>query len=309
MHVLKSLILASLLAIITLAPPPAWAQGEEDLADDDLWVTGNLTFMAYHEVGHLILDQVYRADQTVNPRVWEQTADDIATWLLSPDPDTVDDYDETIVAIEGWLESEQDRAAEGQGPWDDPHYPDDATRAARIACLLHGSDAMPPNTFDPLLDVITRVYNPAGCAPLYDKLNAQLEQVFGDTDVTKDNPVAQVYIRYDPPSAGLTEAANFLSQSGILEDLRADLIASVGRPIAVMLLAAPCGADSPGFRYSPALRQITACYEEVDWFLYGPDARTGTASDGATIVGDELGARRRQQAPRTPSKPPPAPRG
>lgn len=304
MQRLRTLLLASVMGAFALTAPAALAQEDAELATENAWVTGNLIFLAYHEVGHLILDQAYRIDQNANRLGAEQSADDIATWLLSPDPEDVDEYHETIVAIEGWLQSADQRSSDG--PWDNPHYPDDVTRAARIACLLYGSDETSPNTFEALVDVVSLAFEPSACQRDYAKLEAALESVFGDTDNTRNNPVARVSVRYEQAGPALEEAADFLRESGVLEGLRDDLVTSVGLPIDVSLVGASCGPQSSGFLYSASRRQITACYEEVDWFLFG-DATESDDAAGAETAGDELGSRPRRQAP-LPVRPPPPPR-
>jgi hypothetical protein len=296
MRALRPLLLAVLTGAFALTSAPARAQDAETLTADDAWVTGNLKFLAYHEVGHLILDQVYKVDQVANRLAAEQTADDVSTWLLSPDqvdPDE-DDY-ELIFAIEGWLTAAEER--EDEGPWNNPHYPDDATRAARIACLLYGSDKSSSNDFADLQAVIELAFQPETCLQEYDKLNAALENVFGDTDITRGRPVSRVRIQYDDPGAALEEAADFLRNSQVLEDLRADLVESIGLPIDVTLRGAPCGSSVSGFQYSPSLKQITACYEEVDWFLFGDAPTSGAVGAVTGTAGDGLGSRPRQQKP------------
>jgi Zn-dependent peptidase ImmA (M78 family) len=93
------------------------------------YVDGNLLFLTYHEVGHMILDQVYDADQQADRRASEEAADDIATWLMLPDPDEPEQDEEIWAAMEGWLRS----ADLQQGVGKSPHYPDDDERAARHA--------------------------------------------------------------------------------------------------------------------------------------------------------------------------------
>jgi hypothetical protein len=80
----------------------AIAQETIDTELEDQWVIGNLVFLAYHEVGHLLLDQVVQVDQLNNRLAAEQSADDIATWLISPDPGEEIESSEAVAAI-GWL--------------------------------------------------------------------------------------------------------------------------------------------------------------------------------------------------------------
>lgn len=139
-------------------------------------------------------------------------------------------------------------------------------------------------------------------------LDRNMEAMFGDTDVTRENPVARVEIRYDAADPALAQARDFLMRSKVLEDLKEDLVQGIGLPVGVVLRGASCGQDSPGFVYSPSRREITACYEEVDWFLFG-DSQAGTPSAQRRSGGDDMGARPRRIAPRqAQSTPPPPPR-
>jgi hypothetical protein len=310
-QLLKAGLLA---ACVGLIPLPSSAQSEAELQEFDRWVTGNLFFLAYHEVGHLLLDQVMRVDQQSDRLAAEQNADDIATWLIAPDPEEDLEESDAIAAIGGWLASSE--VSEG-GAADQRHlpdaeiYPDAETRASRIACLLLGSTASSPNPFEPLEPIAALRFNSSGCRNAYLEIDRQLEIVFGDTDQITRNPVARVRIEYDATGAALEDARAFLMQSRVLEDLKEDLIQNIGSPIDVVLRGASCGEDSPGFKYSPSRREITACYEEVDWFLYG-DAQAGVATpERRNSAGDELGARPRRIAPlqaRMTSPPPPPPR-
>jgi hypothetical protein len=257
----------------------------------------------------LLLDQVVRADQRNNRLAAEQSADDIATWLLSPDPGQAIEGVELVAAIEGWLEA-ADQRAEG-GPWDNPHYPDDETRAARIACLLLGSDTDGTGAFADLEPIAELHFQAAQCRSDYQQLDRDMERVFGDSDVTRVNPQARVQVFHDPAPPALAEARDFLIESQVLNDLRTDLVEAIGAPVDVVLRGAACGQDSPGFQYLPSRREIIACYEEVDWFLFGdPEAGTPAAARRASSA-DALGARPRRITPsqvQMQSPPPPPPR-
>jgi hypothetical protein len=299
---------AVIASALTLAAPSAHAQAASDTAAEDRWVEGNLVFLAYHEVGHLLLDQVMRINQSANRLAAEQSADDIATWLIAPDPDEQPESSEAVAAIEGWLESDaQDASGPSRAP-DAQFYPDAQTRAARIACLLIGSDTSNPNAFEALRPIADLQFNSATCRRDFEALDQRLEAVFGDSDLIKANPVARVDVRYDDADPALAEARDFLIASRVLDDLKDDLVNAIGLPVNVVLRGASCGQGSPGFIYSPARREITACYEEVDWFLFG-DPESGTPSAQRQAERGDMGARPRRIAPlQRPAPPPPPPR-
>ena len=128
MSAVRSILLA--LALGAAAVGLSWAQAFDpnDREQDD-YVRGNLMFLTYHEVGHVVLDQLLQVDQIGQRLAAETTADDISTWLLIPDSDEPGQGAEIWAAMQGWLDS----ANLGTAPFRSPHYPDDAERAARIA--------------------------------------------------------------------------------------------------------------------------------------------------------------------------------
>lgn len=285
----------------------AIAQEPIDTELEDEWVIGNLVFLAYHEVGHLLLDQVVQVDQLSNRLAAEQSADDIATWLISPDPGEEIESSEAVAAIGGWLEM-ADR--DGIGDADTPHlpdadlYPDAVTRASRIACLLLGSDESSPNAFAELEPFAALRFEASACRQTYLTLDRSMEEIFGDAEDFSDAPVARVRVQHDPAAPALSEARDFLIASGILMGLRDDLIEYVGLPVDVLLRGASCGSGSPGFMYNPTRKEIIACYEEVDWFLFGePAAQTRGRSD----ADGNLGSRPRAISPLQQPPPPPPP--
>lgn len=285
----------------------ATAQEQIDTELADQWVIGNLVFLAYHEVGHLLLDQVVGVDQLNNRLAAEQSADDIATWLISPEPGDELEASEAVAAIGGWLEM-ADR--DGVGDVDTPRlpdaafYPDAVTRASRIACLLLGSDESDPNAFAELTPVAALRFDVSSCRGTYLTLDSSMEEMFGDAEDIRAAPTARVRVQHDPAGPALAEAREFLIAAKVLTELRDDLVAYIGLPVDVLLRGASCGSGSPGFMYNPSRREIIACYEEVDWFLFGePEAPT----QGRPDAGGSLGSRPRSISPLQQPPPPPPP--
>ena len=298
----RGLAVAGVAGLIAM---PVWAQGSSDTEFEDRWVTGNLFFLAYHEVGHLLLDQIARLDQRNNRLAAEETADDIATWLISPEPGEDVDTSPAVSAIGGWLEladADRDGQTDAADMPDIDLYPDAETRAARIACLLIGSDTSRAREFAALRPIASLRFNIASCAGAYRELDQRMEGLFGDSDQVGENPVARVRVQYDRAGPALAEARSFLIASDVLGVLREDLVSYIGLPVDVVLRGAMCGDSSPGFVYAPERREILACYEEVDRFLFGepPASQAGSAR----ALSDGLGARPRRIAPRPPPPPP-----
>lgn len=281
-HLVSALGAAVLMACLAWFPSSARAQSfDPSDPGQDAYVQGNLMFLAYHEVGHLILDQLLNVDQHGDRLGSEESADDIATWLMLPDPDEPEQDEEIWAAMEGWLRS----AALHEGPTQNPHYPDDAERAARIACYLYGSN---PDLYPELAEAFTVSINSVDCTEEVEALHADLEDWFGDRLIPPASPGGRaIHVRYEGAGGALGGARAYLIQSRILEDAAEDITHFVHLPNDVALVARSCGEGSAEFRYSPAARQITACYEAVDWLMKDANGEQRDIASGQGAGGNE----------------------
>ncbi len=273
---------AVLIGWLALFPGSARAQSfDPSDSGQDAYVQGNLLFLTYHEVGHLLLDQLLNVDQRSDRLGSEESADDIATWLMLPDPDEPEQDEEIWAAMEGWLRS----ADLQEGPSQNPHYPDDAERAARIACYLYGSN---PELYPELAEAFTVSINSVDCTEEVEVLHADLEDWFGDQLIPPASPDGRsIQVRYEAAGGTLGEARAYLSQSRILEDAAEDISQFIHLPNDVALVARSCGEGSAEFRYSPAARQITACYEAVDWLMKDANDEQRDMASGQRAGGNE----------------------
>lgn len=273
------------LAGVVCAPTSAHAQGfDASNAGQDAYVEGNLFFLAYHEVGHMILDQVLDVDQHRDRLASEEAADDIATWLMLPDPDEPEQDEEILAAVEGWRRS----ARLQQGVSQSPHYPDDATRAARIACYLYGSS---PDLYAALAETFSVSINSVDCAEEVVVLHADLEDWFGDHLIPPASADGgAIRVEYQPAGAALDAARRYLMQSGVLEEAAEDISQFVRLPNDVTLVARSCGRGAAEFRYSPSARRITACYEAVDWLMRDANDEQQDVSQPGAESGDDMGS-------------------
>lgn len=281
----RSVVAASILfAGLAAAPMTGHAQGF-DAADagQSAYVDGNLFFLTYHEVGHMILDQVLDAEQLSDRLASEETADDIATWLMLPDPDEPEQDEEISAAIEGWRRS----ADLQQGVGQNPHYPDDATRAARIACYLHGSN---PELYVDLAETFSVSIASVDCAEEVAVLHADLEDWFGEHLIPPASPEGAIHVHYEAAGAELGAARRYLMESGVLEDAAEDISQFVRLPTDVAMVARSCGRGEAEFRYSPSERRITACYEAVDWLMRDAADEQQDVAEAGAEQGDEMGS-------------------
>lgn len=271
-------------AAVTGAGAPAAAQGFDPSDDEQTsYVDGNLLFLTYHEVGHMIVDQLLDADQHADRRASEETADDIATWLMLPDPDEPDQDADILAAIEGWTRS----ALQNEGVGESPHYPDDGVRAARIACYLYGTD---PKSYAELAKIFRVSIESVDCEAEVEAMRSDFESWFGEHMIPPAEPNANaVHVSYEEPGDALAGAAAYLRKTEILEEAAADIAEFVRLPNDVTIVARRCGGGAE-FRYSPSARRITACYEAVDWLMRDAgDEEQAVAAEGAA-QGDELGS-------------------
>lgn len=254
--------------------------------EQDAYVQGNLLFLAYHEVGHLILDQLLNANQQGDRFASEETADDIATWLMLPDPDEPEQDEEIWAAMAGWLRS----ANEQTEPSQNPHYPDDVERASRIACYLYGSN---PELYPEMAQAFATAVGSVDCSEEFQILEADVASWFGDHLVSPGSSGGgAIRVRYMPAAGGLQAAGDYLKGTGILESVAEDIGQFVRLPADAALVAQSCGAGAAEFRYNLARREIIACYEAVDWFLRdaNDEIQERSAAASGPASGDDLGS-------------------
>lgn len=282
-------IVAALAAICIVGVAPdarAQAGGPVD-AEENAYVTGNLMFLTYHEVGHMILDQALDVDQQSDRRASEETADDIATWLMLPDPDEPQQDEEIWAAVEGWQRS----AELQQGVAQSPHYPDDEERASRIACYVYGSN---PGLYPKLAKAFSVSIGSVDCVEEVEALHGDLLDWFGGHLVSPDAPDGRaIRVVYQEARGDLLAARAYLIRSRVLDDAAEDIAQFIRLPNEVTLVARSCGPGSAEFLYSPSTRQITACYEAVDWLMKDANDEQHDVSSAGSVdatSGDQLGS-------------------
>jgi hypothetical protein len=276
----------ALAACLAFAPNGIKAQSFDAASgEQDAYIQGNLLFLMYHEAGHLILDQLLGVDQLQDRFASEQAADDIATWLIAPDPDEPEQDEEIWAAMEGWLRSSNLQEAPSQSP----HYPDDAERASRIACYLYGSN---PDLYPELAEAFSVAINSVDCGEEYEALHADIEDWFGDQLIPPAEPDGgAIRVRYEAAAADLQAARAYLVETRLLEDAAEDISQFIRLPADVTLVARSCGAGAAEFRYSATRREITACYEAVDWFMRDAnDEIQERAAASEAGAGDDMGS-------------------
>lgn len=247
-------------AVISMAATASPASAQ---ASNEQLVQGYVRFMAYHEAGHMLMNQIQGINAKSAPTdAIESAADDFATLLLIPDASDEDGVNEIMGAALAWLKA---------GPRysdDDPHAPPQA-RAEQIICHIYGSD---PESFAELGEVVEPEW---ACeqkyADMLDGLVAEYVNHTGGAGVKMD-------ISYAAPAQGMEKAEKFLRDSAILEDLAYDVAQDFKLVRPTKLMAMNCkalGGDSGTFHYDSFsgakpeqnYDRIVVCYELIDMWL------------------------------------------
>lgn len=255
---MSPIAMAMAAASIAAAAPPAAAQ-----SSNETLVQGYIRFMAYHEAGHMLMNQIQGINaKTAATDAIESAADDFATLLLIPDPSDENGVNEMMGAALAWLKAGP-RYSE-----DDPHAPPLA-RAEQIICHIYGSD---PQSFAGLAEVVQPEWE---CEQKYaDMLDGLVAEYANHTDRTG----VQIDVSYAAPTQGMERAAQFLRDSTILEDLAYDVGQDFKLIRPTKLMAMNCkamGGDSGTFHYDSFsgakpeqnYDRIVVCYELIDMWL------------------------------------------
>lgn len=250
---------AALIATTSLGLMPPSSVGQTPRENLTL---GFIRFMAYHEAGHLLMNQVHG----INASTWsreniERYADQIAAVLLVPDPGDPDGVEEIIGAANAWL-----RAGDGHLE-NDPHAPPEE-RAYNIVCYVYGSD---PVAF---ADFKQFVGENSGCEEKFKAMDDEIEYGFvNDTDQSG----VRIELTYQPATPETEAARQFLQSSGILEDLVFDIENDFKLDRQTKLVAMSCKGkgDEGTFHFdtfqnddpSKNFDRIAICYELVDMWM------------------------------------------
>jgi hypothetical protein len=242
-----------------LMPLTSTAEGARN-AETDFFVAGFVRFLAYHEAGHMLMNQIaglaQNPDWSASDR--EDYADRFAMVLLAPDADDPQGVDEILSAAGGWLQVDSSILR------NEPHAPAEV-RALEIICLLYGSN---PEQFGQFAELVPPDRD---CAADYAALENDVEQVFRNYSGQTGR---EVEIVYAAPTGGMEEARQFLIDSQIVEDLKFDIEFDFFLTHRTTIQAMSCeGKAKSDTFYTDRVRGptpeedhfvITLCYEMID---------------------------------------------
>lgn len=224
--------------------------------------SGFIRFMAYHEAGHLLLNQVQGMNTSNQPREdIERFADQIAAFLLVPDPGDPAGVNEMIGAANGWLRTGVGQAA------NDPHAPPEE-RAYNIICMVYGSNPAAFAAFRQYLDASW------DCEAQFKEIDDAIEYEFVNDSDQMGLPIE---LTYEPASPETVAAKAYLEDSEILDDLVADIEQEFRLDRRTRLVGMSCKGkgDEGTFHFdtfqsadpSKNFDQIAICYELVDMWM------------------------------------------
>jgi hypothetical protein len=250
--------------VLALAALPAAAfdltdYGKAHRTEIERFAVNNSLFTLYHEVAHLLIDQM---DLPVIGRE-EDVADNIATWLLLQ-RGTLEANRALEDAAQGWIMTGDSY----DNHWTDEDfasgYSPDRQRAMQIVCMIVGANQ---TAFRPVANYYSmHPDRQNSCHFEYELVDRSLRRLLGDAGAGTD-----VNIVYDATSPDLEPAENMLRDSGIMETVATQVRKGYRLDRPLKMTATECG-EANAF-YDSNTVEIIFCYELMDEFvaMYGAD--------------------------------------
>ena len=233
------------------------------------FAANNSLFVLYHEVGHLLFDEL---QLPVLGRE-EDAADNVATWtLLNKQSKEADRALED--AAQGWLWSGVAYDSGGDESDYAANHSLDKQRAYQIVCLMVGKD---DRAFKPIANKysIDRDRQDS-CQWDYDTVDRSLKGLLGDRS-KPGHGNTEVTVTYHNASGSLARAADAFRSSGIFDQVADELRANYSLDVPVTFNARRCG-DANAF-YDPDTVEIIFCYELMqDYMDLYADNRLGPSA-------------------------------
>lgn len=283
---MRRLIVPIVLALIATMMGAAQAQDmtgytKQQRADIMRFAANNSLFVLYHEMGHLLIDQLRLP---VLGRE-EDAADNISTWTLLNKRTKA--AETTLAdAAEGWLLT---GAAYRSGKYEEDFaaaHSLDKQRAYQIVCLMVGSD---DTAFKPIANqyAIGRDRQES-CSWDYELVDRSLQGVLESHRT--DSGSAKVNVTYHDAGGRLKFAADAFRSSGVFDEVAEEVRENYNLRRPVKFNARRCGEANA--YYDPETIEIIFCYELMKDFmeLYVADQpEPATPAPSPSGVGKEKG--------------------
>jgi hypothetical protein len=225
---------------------------ERQMRRAEEFAANNSLFFLYHEVGHLLIDQLSLPVLGKE----EDAADNMATYVLLRQKTRAADRILTDSAY-GWLLSgDEYNATLEKSDFYDAHALDHQ-RAYQIVCLMVGSSR---ERFGKVADDYEiDKERQESCRYDYLTVERSMEALLGP-EQGKNHTGSEVEIHYAPVYSGEYKlAADVFERSGIFEDVAAEIQTNYGLPNKVAFNARACG--EPNAYYDDQSIEVIFCYE------------------------------------------------
>ena len=246
---------SALLLVCLALPAGAQEMTKTQRAEMLRFAHNNSLFVLYHEVAHLLFDQL---ELPVLGRE-EDAADNVATWILL-NKNTPASRQALIDAAQGWFYS---GVAYNSGGYESDFaagYSLDKQRAYQIVCLMVGKDRA---AFRPLANKYEILPDRQdSCGLDYEMIDRSWTGLFAARQ-SIEKP-ATVTVSYRHASGKLRGAVDALRRSGMLENVAEELRA-LPLPRPVRFTARRCG-EANAFYDSDAI-EVIFCYELMQDYM------------------------------------------
>lgn len=259
MSLVRKLVFAFMLGALTLSGGvQALEFSKQQRADIRRFAANNSLFVLYHEMGHLLFDQL---DLPVLGRE-EDAADNVATWTLLNKAD--DEAFTTLSdAARGWILSgiaydsggvESDYAAA---------HSLDKQRAYQIVCLMIGRDQNAYQLLAAQYDIDHD--RQKSCEADYRTIDRSLQGLLDDSRASKKSPATEVTVTYHDAGGNLKAAADAFRSSGVFDEVAEEVRSRFSLRKTVRFNARRCG-EANAF-YDPETIEVIFCYELMQDYM------------------------------------------
>jgi len=273
MRLIASKVSTALAAILILVGgATAQELSKVERMEQQRFAKNNSLFVLYHELGHLIFDQM---ELPILGRE-EDAADNMASWILltrrTPQAEAA-----LTDAARGWQLSGR---AYNSGGYDSDFYAAhslDRQRSFQIVCLMVGSNV---GAFRPIANQYRMDRDRQdSCYFDWETVDRSLRGLLGVGRKAK-HVGTEVVVTYHEVGGRLKTAANAFRSSGVFEQVAEELRTRFSLPKAVEFNAKRCG--EPNAFYDPDTVEVIFCYELMQDYmdLWLADHQTAAASGG-----------------------------
>lgn len=252
-------------AMLAIAPQPGVGQESDGVPVED-FVVGNALFLTYHEVAHVLIDDL----EVPITGGTEHAADNLATLMMTPDPEDQDGSKLAAYAALGWLQDARKAQEAGvEQNFSDIHGLSE-TRAQQILCLVAGGEIL-NNSQDKFFGELVKARGGSdsylnNCRKEADRIGKGWASALGDYFLQEgEEPSAEINVVYEDAPEALSDAYAYMSNNGVLDIVSADVQGLVHNVSPFTLVSRSCG--KPDAFWSSSKREAVICYELVDWFI------------------------------------------